>query len=281
MTSIFKISRVALKGIESKSEQHFLSLINVISIGFPSRVPERWDAGLFASAGYSPGWASPAEQPWAGHPLATCTWAPRAPLSTCSHLVMSGMSWVQGWLEWLLSQVRLQEGTPQLGSSQCVVAPSLHLWFPLTCWKQECASSQIVCFVSWLVHSLAPFGDLWQMKQGAIASLSCFSTQTPFADIQEAPSSAEKHLYTVFQAQSCQRWILSLHGTVLHNFPSLCRIDNVHFQTLCLLLVEEAEESCNKNIGRQLPVLHPPHSLIPPLILISFLPGSIILSVAG
>lgn len=78
------------------------------------------------------------------------------------------------------------------------------------------------------------------MKQAAITSLSCFSTQPPFADTQEAPSSAEEHLYTVFQAQALQGWIVSLLGTVLHNFPSLCSIDGVHFQTLCLLPLEEA-----------------------------------------
>lgn len=68
--------------------------------------------------------------------------------------------WVQGWLEWLLSEVRLQEGPSQLGSSKCAVAPSLHTWFPLTRWELKCASSQIVYFGSWLVHSLASFGDL-------------------------------------------------------------------------------------------------------------------------
>lgn len=149
------------------------------------------------------------------------------------------------------------------------------------CWKLKSASSQIVYFGSWLVHSLAPFGDPWQMKQGAITSLSCFSTQPPFADTQEAPSSAEKHLYTVFQEEAFPGWVDSLLGTVLHSFPSLCRTDGVHFQTLCLLPLEEAGESCNKDTGRQLPVLHPPHSLIPSLILISFLPGSINLSEVG
>lgn len=253
MTYIFKVRRISLKGIESKTKQHFLSFDQA-----PPAVTKQmssalasfmcaWKvtaAGLIAGAGYSPGWASPAEQPWAGQPWLPAPELPEPPGTTCAHLGTSGMSLGQGWLQWLPPEERLQEGPPQLGRSTGEVAPSLHMWrFPLTCWKLEGASSRVLWELACeqLRCTALVTHDRWNKEPLLLPAVS----QTPFADPQEAPSSAEKHLYTVFQAQAFQGWIVSLLGTVLHSFSSLWNIDGVHCQTLCLLPLEEARESCN------------------------------------
>lgn len=249
-------------------------------------MPERWDAaGLFASAGYSPAWASPAEQ--LSHLSSQSPLAPPALTWPCL-----ACPWVQGWLQWLLSEGRLQEGPPQLGSSKCAVPPSLHKQFPSTGWKLKCASSQTMCFGSWLVHSLAPFGDPWQTKQGAITSLICFSDEARSHYFSRLFLNSDTFCRHTKDPQRCWETPVqySFSDTGLPGMDCVClALFYIVFLFSAALMVcsfkpcvfspWRGREICNKSTGRQLPVLHPPHSLIPPLV--SFLPGSIIWSVVG
>ena len=84
-----------------------------------------------------------------------------------------------------------RKGYPSLAApSVWPLSPSIPpyaMWFPTTCWELKRASSQTMCVVSWLVHSLAPFGDPRQTKQAGTTSVSCFSMQPPFADNMRGP----------------------------------------------------------------------------------------------
>lgn len=157
-----------------------------------------WEAaGLFASAGCSPGWASPAGQHWAAGgwtPLSACPCL-SSPQPPHSHPLLSlgrrrrvpGCSAGRGGL---CGRCDCRDGYPSVAApSAWSLDPSARglEWFPVMWWELKCVSSQTACVVSWLVRSLAPFGDPWKMKQAATTSLSCFSMQPLFADSMRGP----------------------------------------------------------------------------------------------
>lgn len=137
MKSIFKVRRITLKGIESKTEQHFLSFDQA-----PPAVNKQMSSALASLPVCLAGELQQVclqvlVQPW----LSLSCWAalgshpwPELPLHPLPSLGHTCLSLGQGRL---LAELGLQEGPPQLGSSKGVAAPSLHVW----CVSLWCAGS--------------------------------------------------------------------------------------------------------------------------------------------
>lgn len=280
MKSIFKVRRITLKGIESKTEQHFLSFDQA-----PPAVNKQMSSALASLPVCLAGELQQVclqvlVQPW----LSLSCWAalgshpwPELPLHPLPSLGHTCLSLGQGRL---LAELGLQEGPPSLAAARVWrLLPSMCDVFPFDvlgaegCLIPDCVVWELAC------AQLSPLCDLWQMKQGAIASPSSFS------DTLCSPTKGPQLCWEApicflsgagFPGMDC---VSAWHCLTQFSFSLQhwwCALSNLVSSPL-----EEARESCNKNISRQQSVLHPPHSLIPPLVLISFLPGSIILSKVG
>lgn len=115
--------------------------------------------------------------------------------------------------------------------------------------------------------------DRWNKEPLLLSSVSQLSHPL---QTHESPRSAEKHLYTVFQAQAFH--LTSLLSVVLHSFPFLCSTDGVHFETFCLLPLEEAGRSAIRTLADSCLccIPHTPSSLLytPPSLLLFLFPFS-------